>query len=148
MSKTLSFRGSLAMGLQDKIHLKTIKGKIGYKITKFQVINYTALDANVALVAKIYSKDQTNNISDKVDFSEGDLLGVATYKSSSAVNYSTDTTIIFDNQVFNQNIFIYIQDAVGGTDVGNYYIELETMELSDVQATQLTLKNLRTIASR
>ena len=38
-------------------------------------------------------------------------------------------------------------DASGNTVPGNYYIEVETMELSDVQATQLTLKNIKTITS-
>ena len=40
MSKTISYRGQLDDGLEDKINLSTIKGKVGYKITKFQIMNY------------------------------------------------------------------------------------------------------------
>ena len=45
-------------------------------------------------------------------------------------------------------IFTIPQTTVTGTHETNYYIELETVALSDSQSTQLTLKNLRTIASR
>ena len=37
MSK-ISFRGQLPIGTQDYIRLKTIKGQVGYKITKFQIL--------------------------------------------------------------------------------------------------------------
>ena len=39
MSKIISFRGILGEGLEEKIKLSTLKGKIGYKIIKFQVMN-------------------------------------------------------------------------------------------------------------
>jgi len=54
----------------------------------------------------------------------------------------------FDNEKFNQDIFIYIVDAEGGTEPANYYIELETMSLSDLESTMMTLQSLRTLASR
>ena len=48
---------------------------------------------------------------------------------------------------FNQDIYVNITDISGSTVPANYYIELETIPLSDIQATQLTLKNIRTITS-
>jgi hypothetical protein len=148
MSKTLSFRGILIDGIQQKINLSTLNGKRGYRITKFQIMQTTPGTADVELTAKIYSKDQSGSIDAPVDFSEGDLLGVAVYNANSAAfNYPITTNIIFDNEVFNQDIFIYAYDTVA-TASTNYYIELETVALSDTQSTQLTLKNLRTIASR
>ena len=83
-----------------------------------------------------------------LNFSESDLLAVSYNKEGVAASQGGYEVIIFDNEVFNQNIYVTMQDASGNTIRGNYYIELKTMTLSDVQATQLTLKNLRTLASR
>ena len=99
-------------------------------------------------ICKIYSKDQTGSLANSVDFTEGDLLAVAIYNGNAAAfNYPTNETIIFDNEIFNQDIFIYAGDTVATADT-NFYLELETVKLTDVQSTQLTLKNLRTIAGR
>ena len=148
MSKKLSFRGRLLDGVQQKIKLSTLNGKTGYKIKKFQTIQVNPGTDSVELICKIYSKDQTGSLANSVDFTEGDLLAVAIYNGNAAAfNYPTNETIIFDNEVFNQDIFIYAGDTIATADT-NFYLELETVKLSDVQSTQLTLKNLRTIAGR
>tara|TARA_Y100000356_G_scaffold133995_1_gene142226 strand:- start:47 stop:496 length:450 start_codon:yes stop_codon:yes gene_type:complete len=149
MSKTISFKGQLPIGEQDRIRLKTIKGKVGYRITKFQIINKTAGGSNnVSLISKIYTKDQTGQITSTVDFTESDLIATAYFTQYQASNTGHNKTIIFDNTVVNQDIFIYATDAGGLTDPCNYYIELETMSLSDIETTQLTLKSIRNITSR
>jgi|TARA_Y100001951_G_C11242691_1_gene241482 hypothetical protein len=148
MSKILSFRGRLLDGVQQKIKLSTLNGKTGYKIKKFQTIQTTPGVADVELITKVYSKDQTGSLSTTVDFTEGDLLAIAVYNANSAAfNYPITNTVVFDNEVFNQDIYIYGGDTSGTADT-NYYLELETVTLSDVQSTQLTLKNLRNLASR
>ena len=147
MSKTLSFRGRLDMGVPEEINLKTITGKTGYKITNFKVISSTPGVGNSETVTKIYSKAQ-QDFPATVDFTESDLLGVAYYQDNEGQQYPSSIDIIFDNEIFNQNIFIYAEDADSKTIPINYYLELETVALTDVQSTQLTLKNLRTIASR
>jgi hypothetical protein len=149
MSKTLSFKGNITDGLQEKIFLRTKDGKTGYKIKKFRLISEApGQPPTVELVCKLFSKDQTGSISATIDFTESDLLAVATYKEDHGSTGTVSDTIIFDNKVFNQNIFITSKDVSGGTASSNYYLELETITLSDVQSTQLTLENLRTIASR
>ena len=135
------------MGVQEKIHLATLNGKTGYRIKKLQVISTTPGVTAVEFVTKIYSKSQTS-FPATVDFDESDLLAVNYYQDHHDQAYPASETVIFDNQVSNQNMFIYCEDAGGATVRSNYYIELETVALTDVQATQLTLKNLRTIASR
>jgi hypothetical protein len=148
MSKTISYRGQIAMGTEDRIRLRTLKGKIGYKITKFQILsNSPGATAAVEFVAKI-TKVKDPNISAVVNFTDADLLAVNYYQDNNSSSYPDSKTIIFDNEMFNQDIFINITDANGGTIPCNYYIELETMELSDVATTMLTLKNLRTVTSR
>ena len=148
MSKTLTFRGTLDMGVQQKIKLATLKGKTGYIIKKLQVISTTpGVSPGVEYVTKIYSTKQTS-FPATVDFSEGELLAVNYYQDHHDHAYPDAQTIIFDSSVFNQDIFIYCEDASSGTIRSNYFLQLETMALSDIQSTQLTLKNLRTIASR
>jgi len=149
--KTISYRGQLDMGLQDQIRLKTNKGKVGYKITKFQVLStLPGQGSGHEYIAQIYNKDQTGSIGGTVNFTDSELLAVVFQEfrnTAAGTGAGMNTTIIFDNAEFNQDIFISITDATGGTTPCNYYIELETMELSDIQSTQLTLKNLRTITS-
>tara|TARA_R100000808_G_scaffold3357_1_gene11986 strand:+ start:1964 stop:2410 length:447 start_codon:yes stop_codon:yes gene_type:complete len=148
MSKRISYRGIIDAGLQEKIRLSTPKGKTGYKITKFQIISPDPGTSSVELIAKVYSKDQTGQISNDIDFTENDLLAVAHFSANgSSQTYPEDMVVIFDNEVFNQNIFVTATDDSGSSKT-NYYLELETVPLNDIQSTQLTLKNLRTIASR
>jgi len=147
MSRRISFKGKLAIGLEDRIKLSTLKGKIGYKITKFKIYPTTPHTADVALVCKIFKKSQTGNIGPTVDFTDSDMIGVASYEDKASSNYPTHETIVFDNEVTNQDIFVTMDDADSNTTPANYYIELEAMSLSDIEATKLTLQNLRTIVS-
>lgn len=146
MSKKLTFRGILDEGTEEKIRLATMNGKTGYKITKFQIISNTPGTTDKESLVKIYSKAQGSG-NTTVDFTESDLLAVAYFSEAQGVSYPAYEFIIFDNTVFNQNIFVSL-GSVTGTIRVNYYIELETIPLTDVQASQLTLKNLRQIASR
>ena len=148
MSRKISYRGKIDMGLQDRISLATIKGKVGYKITDFKLISTTPGAGNHEYIGQIFSDDMTGSIGPVVDFTNSKLLAVSYYtdNSSSAGNPPGDI-IIFDNSITNQDIFVNITDATGNTTPCNYYIELERMTLSDIQATELTLKNLRTIVA-
>jgi len=148
MSKTISYKGKLAMGLQDKLNLATLNGKTGYKIKKFQIMSTTPGVGNVEYVAKITTKDDSASIASTVDFTDADIVAVAYLQDNASSAVSTSETIIFDNEIFNQNAFVNITDASGGTVECNYYIELETVSLSDIESTMLTLKSLRTVASR
>ena len=147
MSKTISYRGKIPVGEQERIRLKTNTGKTGYKITKFQLISSTPGKNAAEYIGQIYKTDQTGNITDVVDFTNSDLLAVVFMNIDTNPAYVSGSNIIFDNEKFNQDIFINITDASSGTVPCNYYIELETMALSDLESTMLTLKNIRTIAS-
>jgi hypothetical protein len=146
MSKILSFRGIIADGLEERIKLSTLNGKTGYKITKFQAMANRPGAVEYESTVKIYSKAQGSG-STSIDFSESDLLGACVINDHDSNAYPFSETIIFDNQIFNQDIFISV-DSLTGTEPTNYYIELETVTLTDTQATQLTLKSLRNLASR
>jgi hypothetical protein len=149
MSKTISFKGQLAIGLEDRIKLSTITGKTGYKITKFQILSSTPGVGNHEFVAQIFNKSQVGSIGSAVNFTDSNLLAAIYYAENATTgNAEAPQTIIFDNTKFNQDIFISIADASGGTVPCNYYIELETMDLSDIETTMLTLQSIRTITSR
>lgn len=150
MSNTISFRGSITPGTDEqKIKLATINGKTGYKITKFQIMGSTpgaSGTGSYEYLCQIFNR-RTSPTS-TVDFTNGDLMAVAYLEGNASNQYADNMEVIFDNEITNQDIFVTGVDVGGGVQPFNYYIELERVTLTDVQSTQLTLKNLRTIASR
>jgi hypothetical protein len=136
-----SFRGLIVNGAQDTISLHTNDGSTGYRIVKFQVIGDTPVLENQESVIKIY-KVPGKTVDATIDFSDNTLLAVGVWSShSSATNYPEDMTIIFDNEVFNQDIYV-LHSSPTPRDC-NYYIELEQVKLDLNQNTVATLKNLR-----
>jgi len=143
-----TFRGLLADGAQDKINLKTLKGEIGYRITKFQIITETPGTDTVEGVCKIYKVNQST-IDGTVNFTDGDLLAVAEYHKEQNEAYPLSTNIIFDQEIFNQNIYLTWAENGGGTGPSmNYYLELEQVMLNENESAMATLQSLRTVASR
>jgi len=148
MSRIVSFRGLVATGGQDTIVLHSIDGSTGYRIVKFQVIPENPFAAaDKELVSKIYKIKQTT-IDGVVNFNENTLLAVALYSdsdgSSPPVTQNSDV-VIFDNEIFNQDIYVTCVDK-HGTQSANYYIELEQMPLDLNENTVATLKDIRNIA--
>ena len=137
-----TFRGLLTDGGQNRIRLSTKKGKIGYRIVKFQVIQKSPGAAHSEAVVKIYKILQTS-IDALIDFSDGNLLAVAMWQKSDSVTYSGSETIIFDQEIFNQDIYATLDHASGHTDPVNYYLELEMINLTDNAAAVSTLRDIR-----
>jgi hypothetical protein len=137
-----SFRGLMASGSKDTIVLHTNNGSTGYKITKFDLISTDVGASTVELVCKIYKIPQTT-VDGIINFSDNTLLAVA-YFAVKGDNYSGLESVVFDNEIFNQDIYITME-AVGGTSAGNYYIELEQIKLDLTENTVATLKDIRNI---
>jgi len=134
-----TFRGLLADGGQDRIRLQTIKGKVGYRVVKFQIMPNTP-GVNIDSLVKITKTDSGVAPTNAVNFSDSDLLGAAwSYNDT----YETDMMIIFDNEIFNQDIFIEHHEDKASQSI-NYYIELEVIPLDDKGAEYTTVKDLRT----
>ena len=137
-----TYRGLLADGGQDRIRLQTIKGKVGYKIVKFQTMAAAPGTTNAEDVTKIYKTEQTTPVA-TVDFTDSDLLACAlTTASTDMEDFGIAEQIIFDNEIFNQDIYVSHVDAKTGESV-NYYIELEVIPLDDAGAEYTTLKDMR-----
>jgi hypothetical protein len=137
-----TFRGLIADGVQDTIVLHTNDGSTGYRIVKFQVISKSPGAAHSEAVVKIYKILQTT-IDALIDFSDQTLLGAAMWQKSDSVTYGGTETIIFDQEIFNQDIYVTLDHASGHTDPVNYYIELEQVKLDLSENTVATLKDIR-----
>jgi len=137
-----TFRGLLADGGQDRIRLSTIKGKVGYRIAKFEIMSRLPYGAAGEHIVKIYS-DEQSTIDAIVNFTDSTLLGVAIINNNTS-GYTDQNipTIIFDREVFNQDIYLTHSDTVGATPA-NYYLELEVIPLDDAGAEYTTLKDMR-----
>ena len=142
MSKKISYKNRLPMDVEERIRLKTIQGKVGYKIKKFQIISQAPGAASHELVGKIRLTPDPN-VGPTVDFSDGDLLACSFQMDQEVGN----DVIIVDTEIFNQDIFVQIGSANSSSVEANYYIELEAMSITDIEATMLTLKNIRSVTS-
>jgi len=141
-----SYRGLLPDAGQDTIPLHTNDGKTGYKVVKLQIIDNIPGNAPGAVdpefVCKIYKVKQTA-VDGVIDFNDGTLLGAAYYQGGNISTETPTSTIIFDNEIFNQDIYVTMNEGAGGATTCNYYIELEQVKLTEDQALIAIVKNLR-----
>jgi hypothetical protein len=94
-------------------------------------------------IGKIWKTNQTSipTSSAEVDFSDNTLLAVAIW-TMGETTYSQDSTVIFDREIFNQDIYVTHTNQASN-EACNYYIELEQIKLSDNENTVATLKDIR-----
>tara|TARA_Y100000593_G_scaffold11847_1_gene21536 strand:+ start:1440 stop:1889 length:450 start_codon:yes stop_codon:yes gene_type:complete len=142
-----TFRGQLGDGDQQVINLHTNNGSTGYRITKFQLMCVQPGSTNQENVVKIYKISQTTvpTSGATIDFSDNTLLAAGIFSASA--NQKTDPedlAIIFDSEVFNQDIYITNTDNENAVSI-NYYIELEQVKLDMNENTVATLKDIRNV---
>ena len=138
-----SFRGLMEDDTQDTVSLHTNDGSTGYRIVKFQGVPKQPMTLDQENVIKIYKIEQTA-VDGNVDFSDQTLLGVCCIKyQDNASGPAIGESIIFDNEIFNQDIYITHEDVGAGGRPCNYYIELEQIKLDLNENTVATLKDLR-----
>jgi len=139
-----TFRGLIGDEQQDTISLHTNDGSTGYRIVKFQVIGPDASET-AELTIKIYKVAQTT-IDGNIYFSDNTLLAAAIYQQNvTGQNYPIDSVIIFDNEIFNQDIYISQRGDAASAKI-NYYLELEQVSLDLSENTVATLKDIRNLA--
>jgi len=140
-----TFRGLLADGGQDRIRLSTIKGKVGYRIVKFQLFPYKPGWSDFESLVQIFKSSQSSiaTTEARCDFTDSDLLAAAIFTATAATPSSPGTQItIFDNEIFNQDVFV-THTQQSGAELINYYLELEVIPLDDAGAEYTTLKDMR-----
>jgi len=142
MSRIISFRGLLADATQERLQIETIRGEKGYRIVKFKIMVSEPGQQTSEHVLKIYKEAQTT-IDNTTNFSDNRLLGMA-WLGFGATTGPTNLLIdIFDQEIFNQDIFITCSDVSTNGKSCNYYIELEQMDLALDESTVATLKDIR-----
>ena len=138
-----TFRGQIANDGKDKIVLHTNNGSMGYRIIKFQVLPSNPEGATTESLLTVGSTESARDAQagvGTIDFSAEELLGFVYWSSSSAgATNPEDSTVIFDQTVFNQDIYLTCKSS-GSM---NYYIELEQMKLDMNKSTVATLKDIR-----
>jgi len=140
-----TFRGLIPDGAQDTIALHTNDGSIGYQIRSFRVIGADPINNEDEGVVKIYSVSQTTFTS-TIDFNDQTLLAVGVWTSrATSRSYPLNEVIIFDNMIFNQDIYITNKEGATGNAL-NYYLELEQVKLDLNENTVATLKDIRNTA--
>jgi len=143
-----TFRGKLVDGGQDHIRLGTPNGKTGYRIVKFHLFPTAVGDVTQESVCSIWKVEQTTvpTTGATTDFTDNTLIaaaaftvgsGTAGYQQSPSYHY-----VVFDNEKFNQDIYITHTDN-GGSNSLNYYIELEQYPLTENEALVAIIKDLR-----
>jgi hypothetical protein len=145
MSKIKSFRGQMKDGAVDQVFLHTNDGSTGYRITKISGIAKDPGTVDAEHVFKIYKTPQTTATAE-IDFSDNTLVAIMYYTNRNDTLQSGMNVITFENEIFNQDLYITHNEIVGagtsGTS-GNYYIELEQFKLDLSNNTMATLKDIR-----
>lgn len=134
-----TYRGRLAGGAQEKIPLATKDGGVGYRIIKFQAIAADPMDASTESVTQIWKTSQSS-IGNAINFSDTDLLAVAVISHNQTSGAGSFNYVVFDTEIFNQDIFI---STIANPGPVNYYIELEQLKLDHSQTMNATLKAIR-----
>jgi hypothetical protein len=138
-----TFRGRLASGGQDTIRLATNNGLTGYRILKFQGIGVEPGTTVMEHTVKLYKFEQ-DTINNAVDFDDQSLLAVCYINDNASRQLDLHNAVIFDSEIFNQDIFITCEDTAGDpVSAMNYYIELEQVTLDVGEAAVATLKDMR-----
>jgi len=144
-----TFRGMIADGGQDTIVLHTNNGSIGYRIVNFRVFPSEPGQQTVENTMVIWKVEQTtvSTTAITVNFSDNRMLAVGIFhEGHSDQTGFRDDVVVFDSEVFNQDIYITNTDTQG-TVACNYYLELEQVKLDINSNTVATLKDMRNTAS-
>jgi len=138
-----TFRGRLPDGGQDRIRLSTKTGKTGYRIIKFNLYMLSPGTVDQESTMRLWKVKQASVGvgSVEVDFADNNMLAVGSTMGWSDRQVS-DTVVIFDQEVFNQDIYITHTETLAAIDC-NYYLELETIPLTDNAAAVSTLRDIR-----
>jgi hypothetical protein len=144
-----TFRGIIADGAQDTILLHTNDGSTGYRITKLRAFPNLPGTTDYESTIQVWKTAQTgiSTSTATVDFSDNELLG-AIFVAGTISYITADSTqfVIFDDEIFNQDIYITHTNTEGAASM-NYYLELEQIKLDINQNTVATLKDMRNTAS-
>jgi len=132
-----TFRGLIVDGGIDTIVLHTNDGSTGYRIKKLDI--FPAVQDSAKDILLCISKIKPAAAITSADFSDNTLLGAALMFNGT---YEIQQSVVFDNEIFNQDIYVSNVDSIGSNSM-NYYLELEQVKLDLNESTVATLKDIR-----
>jgi len=152
MGRIISFRGLAESEDTIRLSLSTNDGKTGYKIRKFELFPHKPGTQDAEDVMKLYKTQPSEEDSilpglGIVDFSNQRLIAATFLSAGASIAYSSSQVIVFDNEKFNQDLYLTYVDSNSNDKFANYYIELEVMDLALDEATVATLKDIRNTRS-
>jgi len=129
-----SFKALLTNGDQLQIPLHKVGKGVGFRIKKLQVMPHDIDGSSSHECSVQIWKQKQSSLSVDLDFSNSELVGAAYYVRannpvSPYVALISEQTVIFDNEVFNQDIFIVYKSGITAQKI-NYYMELEEVKMS------------------
>ena len=135
-----TFRDKIGNAEQQVIHLAGGDINTGYKIHKLTLMTTDPGNASQDLVLKIYSvkQDSVPSTGATIDFSQDELVA-AGYFSQATTDFSHRQTVIFDKEVFNQDLYVTFTDN-DGSDPCNYLLELEEVKMKDPETAVVNYK--------
>ena len=138
--RTITYKGLIANQTIHRIRLGTKKGLTGYRIKKLQVFPFE--DDTIEATVKVFSVEPAG-ATNSANFDDPTLLGAVYFSmDSGSAAAPEDTTVVMDNKIVNQDIFITLRCHTNIASL-NYYIELESIDLDLGEATVATLKDMR-----
>jgi hypothetical protein len=147
MSRIISYKNRLADTAVEKINLSTNDGLTGYSIHKLELLPIDA-DEDVESVVKIFATDPGTATAD-INFADSTLLAAGVIRAGTGVSQPLTVTTVFENEKFNQNIFVTLKGSGSGYNQDiNYYLELKESKLSLDEQTVATLTNIRNTGSQ
>jgi len=146
-----TFKGLIQDRTQKKLRLSTNNGLTGYKIKKLvlfpQFIGSSTAGSEYESLLNVYTVEQTTTTGISTNYDNPTLIASATYFSevsgSPAYIIGSNTDLVIDNKIVNQDLYIVHENFHGDNAAINYYIELEQFKLDINQATVATLKDMR-----
>jgi len=136
-----TFRSMMAPDTQDTIVLHTNDGQVGYRMVDFRVISQHPTGFSPEAVLQVWKVSQATN-EYTINFSNNTLVAAAFYENNQNVAAEGASVIIFDKEIFNQDIYVTCRSTDGPM---NYYIELEQVKLDLNENTVATLKDIRNL---
>tara|TARA_Y100000004_G_scaffold6961_1_gene7902 strand:+ start:60 stop:491 length:432 start_codon:yes stop_codon:yes gene_type:complete len=140
MKKT--FKGQIAHNATNTVRLSTNDGLTGYKIHKFQMMDSAPAANSNEFILKVFTVKPTS-VNGTVNFDDPTLIASGFMAGNTDTRFDVRQTVIFDNIVFNQDIYITCFDEQGNNGTCNFYLELEQVKLDLSEATVATLKDMR-----
>ena len=139
-----TFRGQLADGGLERIRLSTNNGMRGFRIIQFQLGGVQPGQQSQESVVQVWKTkpDAPSTTAVTVDFGLNQLLAFAYLSDHDNHSYIGAEKVIFDREIFNQDIYITHTNTYG-SEPCNYYIELEQIALNQNSQSVATLKDIR-----